>query len=86
MVIVGELTCLACGRYLADAMEENARGLRLVAPRGYDRPMIRLRRGRPFCAHCGGRAFIEYDLGHRGSLSTPAATAPAGQDEVPVAA
>jgi hypothetical protein len=69
MNIVGEVRCLACGRYLADAADVGSATLRLMPVGGAARPAVRLLGGKPFCLHCGGRAFVEFDLGHRSALA-----------------
>ncbi|MER3420745.1 MAG: hypothetical protein C4290_09585 [Chloroflexota bacterium] len=60
----GEVRCLLCGRYLADAtIGEDGRVTLLPAPRGEDPTRtVRLRGGALHCTKCGGRAFIEQDL------------------------
>jgi hypothetical protein len=85
MKIIGEVRCLACGRYLADAAEVAPATLSLVARGGAERAEVRLRNGRPFCRHCGGRAFVEFDLGHKSVLSsTERETVSVAPDEVAV--
>lgn len=60
----GEVRCLLCGRYLADAaVGEGGRVTLLPAPHGEPPARtLRLRGGALHCAKCGGRAFIERDL------------------------
>lgn len=67
----GEIHCLLCGRYLAD-IAANGSHMRLIRPRnGPTGPIrIRLQNGRLYCTHCGGRAFVEWDLLPSGQTST----------------
>ncbi|MHB8578018.1 MAG: hypothetical protein ACYDCQ_22120 [Dehalococcoidia bacterium] len=61
-MISGEVHCLTCGRYLADITEGEGSKLRLLPVYGHARHQVELRQGKPFCRHCGGRAFVEYDV------------------------
>jgi len=61
-MISGEVHCLTCGRYLADITEGKGSKLRLLPITGQTRHGVTLKGGKPFCRHCGGRAFVEYDV------------------------
>ena len=60
----GELHCLLCGRYLAD-VEAHADGkvhLRRPPQVRDLNDVVRIVDGKLHCTHCGGRAFVEWDL------------------------
>ena len=61
-MISGEVHCLTCGRYLADVTEGTGARLRLLPVNGRSHHDVLLKQGKPFCKHCGGRAFVEYDV------------------------
>ena len=64
--LLAELRCLSCGRHLADLVRLPAGRSVLDHPAGLpERPLlVRVEGGRPHCAHCGGRAWVERPLLH----------------------
>ena len=61
-IVTGEVHCLACGRYLADATSTDSQPLRLTPIGGKGRVPVRVERGHAFCLYCGGRAFLENEI------------------------
>jgi hypothetical protein len=61
-VLTGEVHCLACGRYLADATSTDSEPLRLTPIGGRGRVPVRVQKGHAFCLYCGGRAFLENEI------------------------
>ena len=61
-IVTGEVHCLACGRYLADAISTDSQPLRLTPIGGKGRVPVRVERGHAFCLYCGGRAFLENEI------------------------
>jgi hypothetical protein len=59
VVMTGEVHCLACGRYLADATSTDNQPLRLSPIGDSKRIPVRVEKGRAYCLYCGGRAFLE---------------------------
>ena len=73
-MMVGELRCLNCSRYLADVVDGGAGRRRLIPPAGRETAPILVEvtpRGLR-CKRCGGRALLEPALG-REAVRQPAA-------------
>jgi hypothetical protein len=60
----GEIRCMLCGRHLADIQAHEDGRLQLMRPNAgaKSRASVRVDGGRLHCTHCGGRAFVEWDL------------------------
>lgn len=73
MTVSGEVHCLACGRYLADAAGSAGAPLRLLPVGGRGRIGVRVDpRGQAFCRYCGGRAFLENEIVRQSTVRQPA--------------